>query len=510
MKKTAPASGSPIGGLPAFLKRMWPSGFDRGRLPHRAFILLPALTVLILAVLWVTILMRLRVESAAAMHDARVAARTVASALDTHTLKTIHDVDTIALLVKYGYESSPETFDLKKYQAYGLITADTALQVTLAGADGHVIASTIPFTGAVDLSDRQHFRVHRERADVGLFISQPLIGRISRQWSIQATRRINRADGSFGGAVIVSEDPAWLTGGFYTSAALGEHGMIAVLSRHGYMLSRRAGDMHSRAGGALPTAYVGPLPTDDVFVDPIDHVERIVATREVKRYGLTVMAGLSVAEALDDYYKMRRVYVTMAAVVTVILVGLSTWIGALIRKLLKGKEELRRLAHIDRLTGLSNRGCIMDLLEEAVAAADAAGRVGVIFVDLNRFKELNDTFGHHLGDAILAEIARRLKDVTQGRAQVGRLGGDEFLVVIDDEAASTSAPAIAADITAALEAPVSVHGNDYRVCASLGVAVLQSGERAADLVRTADLMMYGAKERSRTSRAASASNALVA
>ena len=73
--------------------------------------------MLILAVLWVTILMRLRVEKTAVLHDARVAAGTVASALDTHTLKTIHDVDTIALLVKYGYESSPDTFDLKKYSA---------------------------------------------------------------------------------------------------------------------------------------------------------------------------------------------------------------------------------------------------------------------------------------------------------------------------------------------------------------------------------------------------------
>ena len=240
MKNTASVTRSLTGRLRTFAQCLRPRG--HGKAPHRAFILLPALTVLILAVLWVTILMRLRVEKAAVLHDARVAAGTVASALDTHTLKTIHDVDTIALLVKYGYESSPDTFDLKKYQAYGLITADTALQVTLAGADGHVIASTIPFSGAIDLSDRKHFRVHRERPDVGLFLSEPLIGRISRQWSIQATRRINRPDGGFGGVVIVSENPAWLTDGFYTSAALGEHGMIAVLSGGGSMLSRRAGD----------------------------------------------------------------------------------------------------------------------------------------------------------------------------------------------------------------------------------------------------------------------------
>ena len=500
-----------MGRLRTFLKRIRPFGPGGGAAPHRAFILLPALTVLILAVLWVTILMRLRVEKAAVLHDTHMAARTVASALGTHTLKTMHDVDAIALLVKHGYESSPATFDLKTYQAYGLITADTALQVTLAGPDGHVTASTIPFSGSVDLSDRKHFRVHRERSDVGLYISEPLIGRISRQWSIQATRRINRPDGSFGGVVIVSENPAWLTDGFYTSAALGEHGMIAVLSGHGFMLSRRAGGAPSRTGETLPMGYIAERSNDgSEFVDPIDHVERIVATDDVQRYGLIVMAGLSVDEALDDYYRMRRVYVTMASVISVILVGLSTWIAALILKLLEGKEQLRQLAHTDRLTGLSNRGCIMDALEEAVAAPDAAGRVAVIFVDLDRFKELNDTFGHHLGDSILAEIARRLKDATQDRARVGRLGGDEFLVVIQNDAACETASRIAACITSALDTPVSVNGDAYRVCASLGVAVLQPGERAADLVKTADLVMYDAKERSRASRAPVVSNTLVA
>jgi diguanylate cyclase (GGDEF)-like protein len=474
----------------------------RGGAPNRALILLPVLTVLILAVLWVTIIERLHVEKDAALHNARVAARTEASALETHTLKTIHDVDEIALLVKYGYESSPATFDLKKYQAYGLVTADTALQVTIVGADGHVVVSTLPFAGDVDLSDREHFRVHREHENLGLYLSQPVVGRISRQMSIQATRRISRPDGGFGGVVVVSENPAWLTDGFYTSAALGEHGMIAVLSSRGFMLSRRAGDAPSRTGDALPHGYIDAHAASDQSADPIDHVKRIVAKREIRQYGLTVVAGLSVAEALDDYTRMRDVYLTMAAVISVILVGLSTWITALILKLIKGKEALRELADTDCLTGLSNRGCIMDRLETAVARPDAAGRVAVIFVDLDRFKELNDRFGHHLGDGILGEIARRLTDATQGRARLGRLGGDEFLVIVEDDRAREAASRIAACIASALEAPFNVHGGDHYVSASLGVAVLQHGDRAADLVKTADRAMYDAKEHSRTSQLA--------
>jgi diguanylate cyclase (GGDEF)-like protein len=468
---------------------------------HRALILVPTLTVLVLAVLWITILLRLHVERAAVMHDTRVAARTLADALETHTLKTIHDVDEIALLVKFGYESSPETFNLVRYQQYGLVNADTALQVTLAGANGHVIASTIPFSGAVDLSDREHFRIHQQHPDAGLFISQPVIGRISKQWSIQATRRINGPNGSFGGVVIVSENPAYLTDGFYNSAALGDHGMIAVVSGRGFMLSRRAGDAPSRTGEVIPSSYMSFTKTGvDDFRDPIDHVERIVASRYLDRYGVTVVAGLSVDEALDDYFKMRRVYVTMATVISVALAGLAAWITALIGKLLKGKDALRRLSQTDRLTGLPNRGRIMDLLDESIMEPESVGNVAAIFVDLDRFKELNDTYGHQCGDEILATVAARLRETAKDSAIAGRLGGDEFLLVIKAAGAREVAEQLVEDVTAALAMPLGARLPVSVIGASLGAAVLEEGDTSHELIRKADLAMYQAKARSQACR----------
>lgn len=118
--------------------------------------------------------------------------------------------------------------------------------------------------------------------------------------------------------------------------------------------------------------------------------------------------------------------------------------------------------------------------------------------DLNRFKELNDTFGHHLGDAVLGEIERSLTEVTCGRARLERLGGDEFLVIVDDDCAHEAASRIAACITSELNAVFNQSGIDYHVCASLGVALLQPGDLASDLVKTADRAMYEAKARSRT------------
>jgi diguanylate cyclase (GGDEF)-like protein len=476
-------------------------GIDREKARLRAMVQIPALTLLVLCVLWITILMRLQVEKASVVRDTQDAARTIARSLQTHTLKTIHDVDVIALLIKYGYETAPLTFDLARYQAYGLITADTALQVTIVGANGHVLASTLPFKGIVDLSDREHFAVHRTDPAKGLFISRPVIGRVSKQWSIQATRRLDTPDGRFGGVIVISENPAYLTDGFYNSAALGRYGMIAVISHHGFTLSRRAGEAPSTTGGALLDNYtsVARAPVATV-IDPVDHIERIVASSTIDRYGLTVVAGLSLDEALDDYYRMRRVYVTMAAVISALLIGFAARIMSLVSKLHKRKDELRRLSETDRLTGLYNRGRIKDLLHEAAAAPDAGGKVAAIFVDLDNFKQLNDTYGHQCGDEVLTVLAERLRMAVGEHGAIGRLGGDEFLVVVQAPDAREAGTRNAEAIAQALGVDLTVRGKPYLMRASLGLAVLGHNDTADDLVRKADHAMYEAKKCGRGER----------
>lgn len=476
-------------------------GIDREKARLRALVLVPALTLLVLCVLWVTILVRLQIEKESVVRDTQDAARTIAHSLQTHTLKTIHDVDVIALLMKFGYETSPLTFDLTRYQSYGLITADTALQVTIVGPNGHVLSSTLPVKGIVDLSDREHFRVHRTSESVGLFISKPVIGRVSKQWSVQATRRLNNPDGSFAGVVVISEDPAYLTDGFYNSAALGKHGLIAVVSNKGFTLSRRAGESRSVTGGPQLESYqdIARAPNGTI-VDPVDGIERIVASSTIDRYGIVVIAGLSLDEALDDYYRMRRVYVTMAAVISVMLIGFAIWIMALVSTLHRRKDLLRRLSETDRLTGLYNRGRIKDLLQEAAAGQHACGRVAAIFVDLDNFKQLNDTYGHQCGDEVLTVLAERLRAAVGERGVIGRLGGDEFLVVLECDDALFAAKRTADAIAHALAADISVRGKPYVMRASLGVAVLAAGEAADDLVRKADHAMYEAKQGGRGGR----------
>ncbi|WP_175891712.1 sensor domain-containing diguanylate cyclase [Burkholderia cepacia] len=463
--------------------------------------LIPAVTVLVLAVLWLTVLYRLQVDKRSAVHDARESAAVLADALAIHTLKTVHDVDEIARLIQFGYERAPAQFDLKPYQTYGLLSSSTALQVTLVGANGHVLMSTRLLHGDVDLSDREHIAVHRRRADVGLFISRPVIGRISGQRSIQGTRRINRPDGSFGGVVVISEDPAWWTDDFYNSAALGDHGLVAVLSQDGFPLSRRSGDMRGPASDKPLRSYVKLVGTSEhQQVDSFDHVERIVAVRRLNPYGLIVVAGVSVAEALASYVEMRDVYLAMSTVMSFMLIGFAVWVRNLVAQLIHGREALRQVSETDALTGLPNRGKIIDLLNTATSRDGAAGTTVLMFIDLDSFKQLNDTHGHRAGDQLLVEVAARLRTVVGTHGVVGRLGGDEFVALIQGPDAIVNAHEIACAIAVSLECDLPVHGGSYSVRASVGIAGLEIGDSVCDLLGRADDAMYEAKLRQKANK----------
>lgn len=156
-------------------------------------------------------------------------------------------------------------------------------------------------------------------------------------------------------------------------------------------------------------------------------------------------------------------------------------------------RELSWRALHDPLTGLPNRALLDDRLATALrATARRGGHVAVLFVDLYRFKEVNDTFGHEVGDRVLVALAERLSTTVRSDDTVGRLAGDEFLVVLPD-AEHDDAVAVAARICEAVAAPARVGLAEVAVGASIGVALGDHTEEAAAVVRRADAAMYRAK-----------------
>ena len=162
-------------------------------------------------------------------------------------------------------------------------------------------------------------------------------------------------------------------------------------------------------------------------------------------------------------------------------------------------KQLRHLASHDSLTGLPNRVLLDDRLSQAVVHAERDARIfAVAMFDLDRFKVVNDSFGHRAGDELLKEVAHRLAGVARGTDTVGRLGGDEFLLIMDRLAKREEAEQIARRAVEALQVPIKIGGVDIHTSVSIGVAMFPAdGRNVETLIANADAAMYCAKERGR-------------
>ena len=162
-------------------------------------------------------------------------------------------------------------------------------------------------------------------------------------------------------------------------------------------------------------------------------------------------------------------------------------------------DELKRLALHDPLTKLPNRLLLEDRIEQAVAQA-TRGKMNcaVLFVDLDRFKLVNDSLGHFVGDELLREVAARLQTVVRGEDTLSRLGGDEFVLLLREVASLDDATSVAHKILEALREPLRVHGQELFVTPSIGVAIFPlHGDTPQTLITRADAAMYNAKQAGR-------------
>ena len=169
----------------------------------------------------------------------------------------------------------------------------------------------------------------------------------------------------------------------------------------------------------------------------------------------------------------------------------------------KAEETIRHQAHHDALTGLPNRALFTDRLDQALAHARRAEQnVAVLFLDLDRFKIVNDTLGHASGDRLLIQVACRLRDCLRAEDTLARMGGDEFTVILPGVPASTGGEAavqVAENLLAALAAPILLDGHELRVTVSIGISLFpHDGENAETLLKHADVAMYRAKEKGRS------------
>ncbi len=173
----------------------------------------------------------------------------------------------------------------------------------------------------------------------------------------------------------------------------------------------------------------------------------------------------------------------------------------------RAEQEIERLAFYDALTGLPNRRLLLDRLQRSIAACQRSKNQGaLLFIDLDNFKDLNDTLGHDMGDQLLSQVAARLVSSVREADTVARFGGDEFVVMLDNlspdlQDAATQAETVAEKLLASLNQPFELHGGQHYSTPSIGITLFGDTRLTVDeLLKRADLAMYQAKAAGRNTQ----------
>lgn len=281
-----------------------------------------------------------------------------------------------------------------------------------------------------------------------------------------------------GGRGLINRTPVFLDDGSYW-------GVVSLVVDLASMLDAVEQDVAGRdvrwAVQAEDGAQVAGDPS--LFEDPAAVVIDVADAGD-----LAWRLAVAPASALDE----------SAAAIGALRVGvvvLSVVLALLVLLVAEERRLVRELSIRDPLTGLPNRRLLLDRLDQATARADRGDRsLTVLFLDLDQFKPINDEHGHAAGDEVLRTIARRIEQATRASDTAARVGGDEFVVLVEDDPDEDRSPIVVARLREVVAAPIRVGGTEVRVGASVGAARHGPDGRTADeLLAAADSSMYDAK-----------------
>lgn len=306
--------------------------------------------LILLLLTWLAIGYKINTEHSAEIANIHRTNLNLTRTLEEHTLRTLKSVDQSVLFLKFQYEKTGgKGIDIHDYVREGMIISNLFNQLGVIDENGMYTLSNLPNHKVIDLSDREHFRVHQASDCNCLFVSKPVLGRASGKWSLQLTRRINKPDGSFGGVVVVSLDPFYFTN-LYSEMDLGANSVITLVGSDGIVRARRTGDQASvgqnLAGSQFFATTQGSVEGTWSAVSSIDQVPRFYAFRQISGLPLTVFVGVDQREALQAFHQRTKSYWVFGAVFSLIIVAFAITSHQLLRKLEISRakaEEANRL-----------------------------------------------------------------------------------------------------------------------------------------------------------------------
>ncbi|MGA8262275.1 MAG: EAL domain-containing protein [Arenicellales bacterium] len=471
--------------------------------------LFTGIAIVLASVIWGTTLdLASRVHASAE----RVAAAAAADEADTYeaqVVRALREIDTTLKLVRYSLGENAPRGVLKELRARGLLPPDLLFTVSITDARGRVVASTRP-DERKNVAGLDFFENAREGD--AMVIGIPRQEKTKGEWRLYFSRHLTRPERHPAtGVVMVSVDAAYFVSA-YESDVMGSHGVLGLLGTDGVFRVRRTGDEVSAGGRVDYRSLVSRDKGEDettvpLEVDKWDGVPRYTIARKIYEFPLAIVVGLSRAEQTAPAARLARTYVWRAAGASVLLIAVVALLGRLSSQLHQARARVmeERVAHArrveylayhDKLTDLPNRVFFSRLLAQQILHAQRYGKhFALLFLDLDRFKTINDTLGHDAGDNLLKETAARLREAVRESDIVARLGGDEFVILLPEVEGSDHVFPVGDKILAAVRKPFAIAGQEFRITVSIGVSLFPvDGRDEQTLMKNADIAMYHAKE----------------
>jgi len=429
-----------------------------------------------------------------------------------------HDIAAARITTPAAFTSelaTKATYDSLRHALDGLPQASA---FTIIGADGKLVNFSrhwpIPPT---DLSDRDYFRYLSTHDVKTAIITQPLRNRADGAWTNYVALRVDSPSGQFLGLLLGAIDLHYFDN-FYQTLSAGTGLNIFLLRDDGSLLasfpaSGKIGQTVIPADSVWHKILAGGKSDTYEAAGLLSSGDRLISEHPLPDYPLVVDVSYSKSAVLADWRLHALLVVTAAVAIQLCFLLLLRAVvkqferleqsqSSLARQntaLVEAESQVRYLAHHDELTKLVNRRNFRRLLEIAIQSAAREGRgVAVMYLDLDRFKQVNDTWGHGIGDRLLVQVAERLRGEIGLGDTLARTGGDEFAIIQPMIEGTADAARLAETLLCKIAEPFEIEGVHCRVALSAGIAIYpMQASNASDLLRNADTALYRAKAEGR-------------
>jgi len=380
---------------------------------------------------------------------------------------------------------------------------------TLVASDGRVINFSRSFPPPeINLSERDYFQYLSTHNDLAVFYSAPVKNKGNGKWVFYLAQRLNGKNGQFLGLILVGVSVEVFSSLYERIGAnLGDGSAISLYRNDKTLLTRwplvteQIGKINT---GSLITEALASSQTNDAVIfssgtgfnrQNTEPIQRMISYREVKGYPFIVGAIIPESIYLENWGR-NAVGVFLATIFSLLALLLGSFL--LFRTYRRDAKNQYRANH-DELTQLPNRSLFSDRLRQALTISKRTdSKLAILFIDLDNLKNINDHYGHKVGDDALKEVAVRIQSSIRESDTLARLGGDEFIILFAGFDSTSEVIQVAEKIRTLLLDPLDLNGQSIHTSASIGVAIYPDhGDNEIDLMNHADVAMYVAKTKGR-------------